>query len=313
MTILKKLIRRLRNETPLWAKIHEKGNSEIGDYIKQVTTKSNESDQLAKIFSGVEKFPMVEVYVHGSWADETLTPFSDLDDLVIIDRIALQNNQAHTKSLIRWLNKVECKFYRLDPLQHHGHWVIFKDELQNSNQSYLPIKVLENAICIQGRRELRYSIDNTRTSSGLLRNIQLTIYDIKLLFKKYQNGVITTYEMKALVGSFLILPAYCFQRRGFDFSKRKAIESASILFTAESCDFLMKCSAIRTEWGRALIQSNWRYKFMKLLTYIMFDPFLYPNIAKWFSPLFPAANFPVLEESEVENFIIEVKRYADYK
>src|SRR5690606_30205071 len=110
--------------------------------------------KLESIFRGAENFPMVDVYVHGSWADNSRTAFSDLDDLVIIDRSKLRGQKAATKRLISWLNKVELRLYRMDLLQHHGHWIIFKDMLRNYDQSYIPLNVLNGAIIIQGQAKI---------------------------------------------------------------------------------------------------------------------------------------------------------------
>ena len=265
-------------------------------------------NELKTIFHGYEEIDCIDVYVHGSWADNTKTPFSDLDDLIIIHH-ELIHTKNEVKNLIKWLNKVEMHFCKIDPLQHHGHWIIYNYDLQKYDESYIPFIVLDRAILVKGRNSLNVTVDISQTKKGLERNIEMTLNNMQYLYRKYQKKTINIYEMKGLVGSFLLMPAYMFQFTGNCVSKREAINRKDELFSSQSCLVIEKCSTIRTDWHYV---TNLRgFILLSNLSSLFLNPWLFRFFSKKFSPKFPSHLFPILEKQEVESFIDEVKRYCD--
>lgn len=80
-------------------------SSKINDDLQEVLIDNfhEPSVNLQQIFSGVERFDCLDIYVHGSWADNTKTAFSDLDDLVIVDSDALIDTKEARK-----IEKMKC-------------------------------------------------------------------------------------------------------------------------------------------------------------------------------------------------------------
>lgn len=268
----------------------------------------NPNKTLLRIFEGVHKFPYLNVFVHGSWADDTRTPFSDLDDLIIIDSAFIENNKEKRKLDI-WLNKVDMRFCRLDVLQHHGHWFITKNDLFNYDGSHIPLGVLRDSIMIQGNGQVQYFLNSQATKLGLKRNIEHTLSNIERLSELYFSKRINAYDLKCLVGSFLLLPAYLFQYSdGIDISKREAILSSHKIYTKKAYSVIEKSSKIRMEWGRVMKIKD--IFFLKILSKVFTNPHLFRKFVAKFSPKVGEIFSEKWTKEEIDNFIKESKIYA---
>ena len=257
-----------------------------------------------KLFNPIENNNIVGVYVHGSWADNTRTSFSDFDDLIIINRCNLSYKSK--RQIEQWLNSVDMKFCRLDPLQHHGHWIIYKDQLANFDESIISLVVLNNALRVCGSTLIDAHININTTKFGLQNNIENTIKNIKRYYSKYIHGNINIYEMKCLIGSFLIAPAFIFQINGNRICKRTAIESSSEFFCRESQVLIKIASIIRKEWDIVLNRSG--YKKFTVASKIFTNPNLYRLFAKNYSPLFPKSKFELIPSDYVKRFVLDARR-----
>ena len=200
-----------------------------------------------------------------------------------------------------WLNKVDMRFCRIDPLQHHGHWILSKEELNCLDESYIPISVVNGALCLQGPSSLSATIDMEKTRIGLRRNVVATLQNITDLFDKYQNKKINLYEMKALVGSFLLMPAYLFQLNNHRVSKKWAIENINTLLPANACNIVYASEEIRKNWAIPL--SGWRYAMFRITPFLFANPHLYRIFASKFAPRFMVNQLPILASNDVDDFV----------
>lgn len=266
------------------------------------------TEEIKAVFSGVHQFPYIDVYVHGSWADNTKTAFSDLDDFIIIDRQKIGDSDQ-IELLEFWLNSVDMKFCRIDPLQHHGHWFVYKDQLDNYDESYIPLTVLDGAISVQRSTIVRAMINEELTLAGMKQNLQLTIENIQYLYNKYNSNLINLYEMKALIGSFLLVPAYSLQIRGERVSKKWAIENSQQVYSDHGNRVLALCSLMRKEWDRVLASKS--YSVFSKLPYLFTNPHVYRRFAKRAAPIFMKQTFPELQEVWVNKFITDTLEYVN--
>jgi len=263
---------------------------------------------LQEIFKGLIEFPGIEIYVHGSWADDSKTPFSDLDDLIIVDVDSIES-AGLTGKLISRLNRVDMRLCRMDPTQHHGHWMIETKDLQQYDESYMPLLVLEDALCLQGRENISASAVTESTQRGLRRNLEIALNHVSNSHEKYSRGKINIYEMKTFIGSIMLTPAYVFQIRGERVSKRHAIENANTIYGQEALAAIECCSSIRRDWGKAI--GGWQFKLLQFSTHIISNPHIYRRFAAKASPIFPKERFPQLETRDVEAFIAQSRALAD--
>lgn len=271
---------------------------------------TSSNSEIITIFRGSKKYPFLSIYVHGSWADNTRTSFSDLDDFIVVDDLMPTSLITKLKAEL-WLNKVDMRMRRIDPLQHHGHWIINASQLANYDNSYMPIIVLKNAIRVQGATKINVQVNVEKSSLGIIKNIYNCTKSTEFLFKKYIQNKINVFEMKGLVGNILLMPAYVFQARGEWVSKKHAIESSEELFSREACEAIKTCSEIRNQWGLAL--ENRRFKALKVFTQFVKTPLLHQKIAKAFAPRFPVEKFKTISISSVEALIKESNYYVDKK
>lgn len=273
----------------------------------KVNILSNSNGELKNIFKPLSKFESVDVYVHGSWADDTKTPFSDLDDLIIIDekKIKIENYKALKKALL----KTENTFQKLDPLQHHGHWIISNSSLSNYDASFMPLFILENAVRIQGRQKIDYKVNIQATNQGLYRNLLITKNNIYRYYQRYQNRNLNIYELKCFVGSILLIPPMLFQLQGNQLDKRTAINESSILFSAEAIRSIEWASMCRRDWKE--ITTNKSFKIFAGLVRTIPHPKITRKFANKFSPkIYPHLHekWP-LKPNTINSYIEEIESY----
>jgi len=82
-------------------------------------------------------------YVHGSIATQDYIPYySDFDTVVIVKKAVLQD-PAWLRDLKKRLTRSTVFLYLLDPLQHHGHFVLTEYDLASYNQILFPLELFQ--------------------------------------------------------------------------------------------------------------------------------------------------------------------------
>lgn len=270
--------------------------------IKNVTIHKEASEHQRALFKEILDIPHVWIYLHGSRADNTATSFSDYDDLIIID--LEEEDTPNRTSLAKKLIRVDRRFNRLDPLQHHGHWIISKQSLENYDASYIPLSVLHAAVRVQGPARITYRLNESRTRAGLRRNIAQTCDVIRILYSLYEKNHINVYRLKMLVGAFVLMPAYLFQYRGEEVDKKTGIMRAGELFGAHALKCLEWSTSYRNSWN-LLLDTAVHIRYMRRLISFVPIPHVYRKIAERFSPIpdLKKIPLPTLERAAVSAFI----------
>ena len=273
---------------------------EIND-LKDNKTKS--------LFQELLNYDFIWIYLHGSQADNTTTTFSDYDDLIIIDTSKLtKKNISEIKKALRI---IDLRFCRNDFLQHHGHWIITKHSLQNYDASYMPLFILSDGLKISGPGSIKYKINRKITSEGLKKNIAGTIKYIKEFYSEYEKNKINIYNLKKLIGSYVLIPPMLFQLKNINISKAEAIKKSTELFDPEA----MKC----IDWS-TYCRNNWHEIFhfrsvkrFKMFRYLFTDPFKYRNFTEKHSPIINLSkiNFNWLGKQNSEKFCEETLKFIE--
>ncbi|MEX0729483.1 MAG: nucleotidyltransferase domain-containing protein [Aquisalimonadaceae bacterium] len=260
----------------------QKSSSEKSRILVSISEKAPmESVAIKAMFHELNKFSdVVSVYIHGSYADETTTSFSDIDDYIIVEEARLTNKRF--KSLIIALNKIDMRFCRADPLQHHGHWITSVSELGCYDNSFLPLFVLGEAKHVLGRNGLEAKVDMASSRRGLCNNIGLTCEIIVLLFQKMRNNSINAYELKCLVGSVALMPAYVFQYLGEELSKPDAIKRAKEIYSSKSLEVIDWATQCRKNW--IAVTGNTRFRFFSILPRLFCNPYVWRRTARSIAP-----------------------------
>ena len=282
------------------------GVEDDGPFV-QVEIEGDAPPHIRQLFAGIERFRNVAVYVHGSWADSTTTPFSDLDDLVIVN-VEHPISLREIWGLERTLNRIDMRFMRLDPIQHHGHWILEAGNWSAPlDESFIPLVVLEGALRVQGPSTVASALDRSATELGLARNIELSCQTIENVYADYLSRTANIYAIKQLVGSILLMPAYVMQSRGRRVGKREAIEGADELFSPEALATVRWASSVRESWGSALGVrgvGTWRS-----LSRLPMSPRIFRRLVSRYAPQFPVAAFDELATGAVTAFLKESRSY----
>lgn len=277
--------------------------------LREIEIEDGEAKPWVELFRELLEFPALSIYLHGSQADRTTTPFSDYDDLIIVDAEKL--SPTDLPRLITALNRVDMRFCRLDPLQHHGHWIIEKGMLDAYDESYMPMLVLKTAVAVKGSRRISYAPQLAGSREGLERNLVNTCRSIEELHERLCHGVLTLFELKALVGSFALVPAFVFQYRGEPLSKPEAIARASEIFSPSALRCVVWASETRKNWGNATHGAG--YNALRLLSLLITNPHLYRMLAQRIAPRvdLKRLGFGGLSPQDVRCFITESLSYLD--
>lgn len=299
-----RLVRRLLRGTPMFPIFDFTDQPQEQSIDRRISVGGgDELGEWRELFRDLEAFPDVWVYLHGSQADCTTTSFSDYDDLIVID---LQGKRkTELIKLIDALNRVDMRFCRLDPLQHHGHWIISRQSLHCYDESFMPLLVLSDGLAVQGPQSLEYRLDEVATRQGLKANIVVTHQNIAILWDKLERRVINAYELKALVGSFVLMPAFLFQVQGKSLSKPEAIRRAGSLFSEEALKCVYWSTNCRHEWHRVMSLPGIR--LLRALARLVANPHLYRFLASKVAPRVPIDEFGFagLTRNSVNAFLAE--------
>jgi len=213
------------------------------------------------------KDDLVGAYAHGSVGTGEEVAYSDFDAFVIIKNNSLQQ-PGKLKRVALLLNQSEKIMTAMDPLQHHGWFILTEDDLYNYPEDYLPHELWQYATVLTGERELVVHVNKTgyhdefigayhKFSSHLLRNL------------RSRKFLINYYDLKSVLSGFMLLPSIYLQAKtGKAIFKKFSFDNLkNEMGTAYAV--MDEVSAIRAQWN---YQSSVLYKLLLqqkpfLLTY----------------------------------------------
>ena len=214
--------------------------------------------EMRKLLLPLEK--NISVYLHGSIASDDYTPFSDVDDFVMIHEDAWQSYKCF-REVAQLLEKATNLFQRVDPLQHHGHWVFLDYDLACLDQSVMPLVVLNNALPVIGRSEIRVKIRSELCSTRYV--LWTIIQEARRDTLTMENDEINLYGVKNLIAAISLLPALTFQIRGDILDKKTAILRSEEIFSAQALRAIQWASSIREQW-----QTCSGYDWIRAMRYV---------------------------------------------
>lgn len=277
--------------------------------IEAKSDKSNIDPRILSLFKPLANCKNIQVFLHGSWADNSTTPFSDIDDFIIIDDSAITKDEK--KDIEIRLKKVEQEFYKLDPIQHHGHWQFYKSELTNFDNSIIPLFILQDSINLVGSPIINATINYSKTYTNLRNNIAVTCKNIELFYSLYKENRLTIYDLKRFVGSVALIPPLLYQLQGIEYTKKEAIQKANKVLSKESLILIQWASDLRNNW-KGLIENNPYIQFKERQNQI---PLVnWAEYAKTNSPIIDAKKHTPINISDnlIDQFISDCQSIIDY-
>ena len=188
----------------------------------------------------------VSVYLHGSRAAGDETPFSDVDDLVVVHASAWQSWTRFRRAMSR-LERAARFMQSVDPLQHHGHWLYTDIDLACHDEAEMPLLVLDGAVLVIGRPSFTARVRRDVTAVSAIG--QAIAGEIRTGARLSASGSIRLDALKDLVGAVSLIPALVRQASGEAMGKRDAIARAGETFSDEAVTAVRWATAVRANWG----------------------------------------------------------------
>lgn len=193
-----------------------------------------------------KKEDLLAAVVHGSLATGEEINYSDFDGLLIIkDEVFLDKDRL--VSLAKVIHESRRIMHLIDPLQHHGWFVLTESDLKDFPSAYLPLEVLAYAcslIPVSGT-DLRVVIKTKPDFYAPVKNMCRRIRKVS----KSGNRPKTLYQLKSILSEFMMLPTLYIQARDQrGVFKKFSFIAAAADFNQSTWSIMDEVSKIRMEW-----------------------------------------------------------------
>ncbi|MFM7217726.1 MAG: hypothetical protein ACKO1U_06885 [Bacteroidota bacterium] len=189
---------------------------------------------------------LTTVLVHGSQADGHTTGYSDLDALVILSDEVFTDTRRLAR-VARQLSAARKFMFLIDPLQHHGWFVMTARDLSAYPENVLPFSALADARVLLGAEALGVTqpvVDGFVYRTEAFRTMsRMTLR----LSEGYRPQ--TAYAAKSFLSECMMLPVLYQQardRKGC--SKKDSFSSVSVDFSPEDWSVVEELTSIRQQW-----------------------------------------------------------------
>lgn len=205
------------------------------------------------------QFPVLEEYVeftqrtlskylkisviHGSCSDLELTPFSDLDTFLLINKATVNSKKLLVEFKSHWIDSLTY-LYKFDSLQHHNHMVATEFDLDFFPYHWLPPQVFEESTLIYGNDTLKFKLNKSDFfSSKIYFLLAQRFRDPNIKSKKYNE-----YSLKNDISILALLPVLYLQNIGFNVTKKESFSHPEFL-SIDHHFFYKKISKVRNQWN----------------------------------------------------------------
>ncbi|MEO9070329.1 MAG: nucleotidyltransferase domain-containing protein [Ginsengibacter sp.] len=180
-----------------------------------------------------------KLIIHGSFADSKITNYSDVDLVIFY--------QPFSENVLKIKIEIEVFLLQVDPLQHHGIFMIDANTFDFYWQMDLPIEVLNKAKCFSDDGDTLNIQGILKENSGALHALKSIFIGIEqFLDKDYKQ--IGLWEWKFFISQLLLLPTLLLGSKGNYIYKRDSFEIVKKLFSHKAWYCIDKASEIRDEW-----------------------------------------------------------------
>ena len=192
---------------------------------------------------------LLDAMVHGSLGTLDEVSYSDFDALVLLKDEVFEN-QHRLVRVAKTLHDLRRIMYKMDPLQHHGWFVLTESGLRNFPVLYFPPALFAHSKSLLHERgsnlAIRYSghHDFRKPLVRLCRSLE----------QKLSSPLpADLYAIKNLLSEFMLLPALYVQardRKGM--YKKFSFDAARPDFAPASWQAMDVVSSIRSDWDQLL-------------------------------------------------------------
>lgn len=239
---------------------------------------NNIAEKLKRMLLGEDALYLL---LHGSYADNTYTTTSDVDDIVILRKEIFSNFEIYKRCY--WtLRRINQFFQNIDPLQHHGHWLFTEYDLDCFPVHMMPLITIQEAIFINDSRPILIKhLAIKHYKAKFINILKYQINDIHLLFQKFFNHDINMFQLKKLISCISLSAPLIFQINGLMLSKSAAIANAADLFDRQNLAVLSWATEVREQFNPRRYR---KFKSAYRLLCPCFDRSFLQFISEKFSP-----------------------------
>ena len=203
---------------------------------------------LKNIIESEFKQIFLAVVIHGSVATDEIIPYSDFDGLLIV-----RDKYKNSKLLKKFIKKSLKQIYQFDPLQHHGWFILFENQLENYPQTYFPHVLFDYSKCIFPSEVCSFEIQFSDAQKFDYSSSFFKLANIVKIKSVTGTQHYNTYILKGFLSQFMLLPALYYQahyRKGI--FKKDSFKFARKDFSENDWGIMNEVSEIRKQWDYTL-------------------------------------------------------------
>ena len=191
--------------------------------------------------SAIEEF-VDTVIIHGSYSTrDYVENVSDLDMLILVkentlaDPSKLQKLQSICYRSLHW-------FYQIDPLQHHGYFLLTPFDLEYFPQTYFPTFLYDYSTLVFGSKSAQVTLRSCDTEKKSILHATL-----RYLGKNNPGNINNIHVYKLYFSVLQLLPIAYFQYLGVGLYKKYSFKPFEELFPISS-EIFRACLKLRNKW-----------------------------------------------------------------
>lgn len=186
----------------------------------------------------------IAVIVHGSIGTNDVVAYSDFDGLLIV-----KDRYKDSKMLRSFLNKSMLIIRNFDPMQHHGWFIIYENDLSSYPINYLPVESLNKSKLVYPHNDL-FELNIIIKESFYTKRLIESILD-GLERKLRENwSPRNKYQLKAYLSQIMLLPClYGTIRDQAGLFKGDSFELVRKDFTEVEWSPIAYATILRNEWN----------------------------------------------------------------
>jgi len=225
--------------------------------------------EIQQELSSIEK-NLTQCLIHGSYATNEEIEYSDFDGLIIINKNAFASfdNFRKTINAIKKSNKL---IQTLDPLQHHGWFILLENELNYYDETFLPVEVLNisKSLLVKEKSAIKMNLKSNSNFNVGIDKLSKQLLD-KIESRDYPRNY---YQIKSLLSEFMMLPTLYYQakvKKGI--YKKYSFEIVKDDF-GDAWNIMDKISLIRRNWSEYFIKKSVKATHNNYLTRYLFKKY----------------------------------------
>ena len=185
-------------------------------------------------------------YLHGSFSTlDYIKGWSDLDTLIIIKKSAI-NEPDKLSKLRDFLYKSRKFFYKIDPLQHHGHMIITQYDLEHYCQTYFPVEIFKYSKSFLETE----GVTKIKVRDCKIENLNKFYWFVDYFRKLYFNRDyrMNSHHMKFFLHCITLFPTLYLEAKGIHVYKKYSFEIAKRDFQKDLWKPILTVEKIRQNW-----------------------------------------------------------------